>query len=544
MPTTTVTANLQGKSLVGHYGDNSLTWLDLLDETSGLTPNSTTFQTSQESIGVEFANNDFGGASITKSLGRAFFFFDNLDTLIGSGNIITSATLRIPSGILPQDPNLDTILVSGSAWGGDGSNNTLSSDDFYNLDSSISYSSVLPSPWNDSKYNYNTFTLNSNAISDMNTNGYLNCVLINAQYDQAMSTPTVNSTNPPPTATVFYKNPSAPIELVLTYTAPPTQVSTTESIAISPDNLTSGDPVIYSISNPSTSPSYFVLETTKNADGFYDSTSPQNISGSFSLGNGIIDIVNDNYKVGVIVAPGGGELTFTPANNVVSSSLLLRGTGWSGVEYPSCPPENGIGLYVRQAIEGGLFLYILIRLDSRNGSNSYSSVFSPNYSINYYLDYNSSLKKWETGIEDSNGTIKLGDSSNLVSSNWGNSVFEGVEAFSTTCGYPNLPNYCVEVPNVDEPGAPDQKINVSPLYFIEINPNEPVGWWGLFAGFISYWAPIAGAPDDGWVIQYDNYSAFLPGGSIDSLPLGEITLTIEGGSDTLSVNISEGVCSL
>ena len=116
-------------------------------------------------------------------------------------------------------------------------------------------------------------------------------------------------------------------------------VSVTESITISPDDLVGGTPVTYSIDNPLGYSSYVALETTRNADGFYDSTSPQNISGSFSLGNGIIDIVNDNYKVGVIVASGGGELVFTPANNVVSSSLLLRGTGWSGAEYSS----GGIG---------------------------------------------------------------------------------------------------------------------------------------------------------------------------------------------------------
>ena len=541
MPTTTVTANLQGASLVGHYFDNSLTWLDLLDETSGLTPNSTTYQTSEEKTGVEFANNDFGGTSITKSLGRAFFFFDNLDTLIGSGNIITSATLRIPSGVLASNPNLDTILVSGSAWGGDGSNNTLSSDDFYNLDSSISYSSVLPSPWNDFNNSYNTFTLNSNAISDMNNNGYLNCVLINAQYDQAMSTPTINSTNPAPTATITYKDSILPIELVLTYTTPPTQVSVTQSIVVSPSNLTAGTPVTYSISNPLSYSSYFVLETTRNADGFYDSNSPKNLEGTFTLGTGITDVVSDDYKAGAVVASGGGDLIFTPTNSVVSSSLLLRGTGWSGVEYPSCSPENGIGMYLRQSAGEEIYLYTLVRLDSINGSNSYSSVFSPNYLINYYLDYNSSLNKWETLFE---GT-KLGDSSNLVSSDWSNSVVEGVEAFLTTCGYPNLPNYCVEVPNLDDPGEPNYLINSQPLYFMEINPNEPVGWWGLFAGFISYWAPVAGAPDDGWIIQYDDYSTFISGGSMNSLPTGTFTLSSEEDpNDTTSITISEGVCPL
>ena len=110
------------------------------------------------------------------------------------------------------------------------------------------------------------------------------------------------------------------------------------SITQLPLDLLADTPVTFSINNSLDYSSYFVLETTKNADGFYDSTSPQNISGSFSLGAGIIDVVSDNYKAGVVVAPGGGELTFTPANNVVSSSLLLRGTG------DSTSPSNSLSL--------------------------------------------------------------------------------------------------------------------------------------------------------------------------------------------------------
>ena len=60
---------------------------------------------------------------------------------------------------------------------------------------------------------------------------------------------------------------------------------------------------------------------------FYDSTSPKNIEGSFTLGSGIIDVVSDDYKAGAIVASGGGELIFTPTNNVTAATLLLRGTG-------------------------------------------------------------------------------------------------------------------------------------------------------------------------------------------------------------------------
>ena len=104
-------------------------------------------------------------------------------------------------------------------------------------------------------------------------------------------------------------------------------VSVTQSIETQPSNLTAGSPVTYSIDNPLSYSSYFVLETVRNADGFYDSSSPQNLSGSFTLGSGIVNIVSDNYKAGVVVSSGGGELIFTPANNVTAATLRLRGTG-------------------------------------------------------------------------------------------------------------------------------------------------------------------------------------------------------------------------
>ena len=104
-------------------------------------------------------------------------------------------------------------------------------------------------------------------------------------------------------------------------------VSVTQSIETQPSNLTAGSPVTYSIDNPLDYSSYFVLETVRNADGFYDSSSPKNLEGSFTLGSGIVDVVSDNYKAGVIVSSGGGELIFTPANNVTAATLRLRGTG-------------------------------------------------------------------------------------------------------------------------------------------------------------------------------------------------------------------------
>jgi hypothetical protein len=103
-------------------------------------------------------------------------------------------------------------------------------------------------------------------------------------------------------------------------------VSVTQSIEIQSINLPANDIIIYNIDNPLNYTSYFILKTVPNSNGFYDNTSPENLEGSFSLGEGIIEIINDEYKAGIIVSPGGGELTFIPINNIISSSLMLQGT--------------------------------------------------------------------------------------------------------------------------------------------------------------------------------------------------------------------------
>jgi hypothetical protein len=309
-------------------------------------------------------------------------------------------------------------------------------------------------------------------------------------------------------------------------------VSVTESITISPDDLVGGTPVTYSIDNPLGYSSYVALETTRNADGFYDSTSPQNISGSFSLGNGIIDIVNDNYKVGVIVASGGGELVFTPANSVVSSSLLLRGTGWSGVEYPSCPPENGIGAYINFADENTgepSTTRFLVRLD-HTGSNeiAYNFPFIQPISAEFDIYWNSNLNKWEL-VFSIEGETPSWTSTPLISSNWEaqqpiENSFLIVE--STTCGYPELDRWCLQATGDFGSGEQTISANATPVWN-EIDITEEPNAWYFYIGFyiwveeINQWVisvfgetfPVGGTRD------------ILPPAVVDTVAVGEITFT-------------------
>jgi hypothetical protein len=117
-------------------------------------------------------------------------------------------------------------------------------------------------------------------------------------------------------------------------------VSVTQSIEAQPANIAAGESTTYVISNPLSATSYFTLETARNGNGFYDSTSPKNTSGSFTLGTGITSLIQSDYIAGVMVQPGGGNLTFVPAVNITNSTLYLRGVGSNeGVAFPPVPPQ-------------------------------------------------------------------------------------------------------------------------------------------------------------------------------------------------------------
>lgn len=117
-------------------------------------------------------------------------------------------------------------------------------------------------------------------------------------------------------------------------------VSVTQSTSLQPDNVAAGGTMEYVISNPLGVDSYFTLETVPNADGTYDSSSPKNTSGSFTLGSGLNTLIQNDYFSSVIVSPGGGTLTLIPAVDVTGSTLRLRGVGYTDVTIsPSVDPD-------------------------------------------------------------------------------------------------------------------------------------------------------------------------------------------------------------
>jgi hypothetical protein len=102
-------------------------------------------------------------------------------------------------------------------------------------------------------------------------------------------------------------------------------VDVTQSATIFPANLAAGSNSVFAISNKLSFSSYFVLETIP----LYTSTTPKNTSGSFTLGAGLSGFQAGNYFIGVVVAPGGGNLTFVNAVPITGSTLMMKGMGSS-----------------------------------------------------------------------------------------------------------------------------------------------------------------------------------------------------------------------
>ena len=101
----------------------------------------------------------------------------------------------------------------------------------------------------------------------------------------------------------------------------------TASSVTQPADIGLGVSTDYVIANPLPASAYFTLETVPNNQGFYVASSPKNTSGSFTLGTGLSGLVQSDYITSVVVAPGGGTLTFVPKTAITAATLKLRGIG-------------------------------------------------------------------------------------------------------------------------------------------------------------------------------------------------------------------------
>ena len=72
--------------------------------------------------------------------------------------------------------------------------------------------------------------------------------------------------------------------------------------------------------------SYFVMETIRNQDGFYDNSSPLNFNGTYNASSSM-NLISTPYLTAVIINPGYSSFTFTPNAFVTGTTYYLRGTG-------------------------------------------------------------------------------------------------------------------------------------------------------------------------------------------------------------------------
>ncbi len=208
MATGTIDATYEGSVYKSHAATLVNWTADVRNATNGSNANTYGVAQTQNAairIGLQSSRNGYQGIG-----SRTYLFFDDTDSVTGGGTI-TSATLKVYAA--SQTEFFHTILVEGTAWGDDGSTTTMSTSDWSELDFTNEYSNELTT-WSSG---YNTYTLTAAAINDMNSNKYLNAVLIEGEYDYDNSNPSLGTQI---SAAIKFKDGNFPHELILTYSPP------------------------------------------------------------------------------------------------------------------------------------------------------------------------------------------------------------------------------------------------------------------------------------------------------------------------------------
>ena len=207
MATTTINASLQGLIERQDTGASAINWLTTTrNATTGTSTTTVTVNTNLVGLRAQY---ELSKGTYISTCTRTFLFFD-LSSINGT---ITAATLKV----LASTPgNTDDVQVTPStAWGGDGTTTTLGTGDYDGVEfdgtSGSDYGSILS--WTASAYN--DFALTSDAITDMNNDGYLNCALINQDNDYRGISPSLGTDI---THAIEFLDPTNPIKVEITYT--------------------------------------------------------------------------------------------------------------------------------------------------------------------------------------------------------------------------------------------------------------------------------------------------------------------------------------
>ena len=205
--TTTINATLQGVIERQDTSGSAITWVTTTRDAATGT-SATTITTNTFFVGMRVEYTFAKGTYVAECI-RTFLFFD----LSSVGGTITAATLKVLAGT-PGNTD-DVQVVPSTAWGGDGTTTTLATGDYdgveFNGTAGSNYGSILS--WTASSYN--NITLSADAISDMNSDGYLNCALLDQDNDYKGIAPTLGTKISYP---IEFKDATYPIKLEITYT--------------------------------------------------------------------------------------------------------------------------------------------------------------------------------------------------------------------------------------------------------------------------------------------------------------------------------------
>jgi hypothetical protein len=118
----------------------------------------------------------------------------------------------------------------------------------------------------------------------------------------------------------------------------------------------------FTFSNPLSGSVYFVIETVRNSQQIYDSSSLQTIVGTINNFSNINPngLVTSSYILGVVVSPGNSSFDFIPTIPIDPNNVYLRGTGPLTVTIDSNPPLTpnelyGPGILNNFIIDGGSY---------------------------------------------------------------------------------------------------------------------------------------------------------------------------------------------
>ena len=96
-----------------------------------------------------------------------------------------------------------------------------------------------------------------------------------------------------------------------------------------PIEVLSGGTCTCTFTSENTASSYFTMETKRNSDGYYNSSSPTNAIGTYGSFDGISEdtLITSSYIASMVIPPGVSSFEFTPSVAAAESSSFLRGTG-------------------------------------------------------------------------------------------------------------------------------------------------------------------------------------------------------------------------